>query len=96
VVRCSTTPQLVREVAQKVSDFAGDGARTATVLVQSIVRRSEMGRRQHATKIPSVHYVIPASLVCAASRSRGSMMTACLVSVGVVLEGRTIAVDTRR
>jgi hypothetical protein len=55
VVRCSTTPQLVREVAQKASDFAGDGTTTATVLVQSIVRGSEIGRRQHATKIPSVH-----------------------------------------
>jgi chaperonin GroEL len=37
--------QMVREVASKTSDVAGDGTTTATVLAQSIFRRRE-GRRR--------------------------------------------------
>ena len=40
--------QMVKEVASKTSDVAGDGTTTATVLAQSIVqRRHEVRRRRH-------------------------------------------------
>ena len=40
--------QLIREVASKTNDKAGDGTTTATVLAQAIVRRGpEVGRRRH-------------------------------------------------
>jgi len=39
--------QMVKEVASKTSDIAGDGTTTATVLAQSIVRRHEVRCRRH-------------------------------------------------
>ena len=40
--------QMVREVAQKTNDLAGDGTTTATVLAAAIVtRRRQVGRRRH-------------------------------------------------
>ena len=36
--------QMVREVASKTSDVAGDGTTTATVLAQSIYREGKIGR----------------------------------------------------
>jgi chaperonin GroEL (HSP60 family) len=39
--------QMVREVASKTNDLAGDGTTTATVLAQAIVREGEVGRRRH-------------------------------------------------
>ena len=38
--------QMVREVASKSSDFAGDGTTTATVLAQAIVQGRLQGRRR--------------------------------------------------
>ena len=37
--------QMVREVASKTNDLAGDGTTTATVLAQAIVREGSQGRR---------------------------------------------------
>ena len=39
--------QMVKEVASKTSDVAGDGTTTATILAQSIIREGdeERGRR---------------------------------------------------
>ena len=39
--------QMVREVASKTSDQAGDGTTTATVLAQAIVREGSKGGRRH-------------------------------------------------
>src|SRR6476469_3768904 len=38
--------QMVREVASKTSDIAGDGTTTATVLAQAIVREGGRGRHE--------------------------------------------------
>ena len=41
--------QMVREVASKTSDVAGDGTTTATVLAQAIYREGSQARRRRAT-----------------------------------------------
>ena len=49
--------QMVREVASKTSDIAGDGTTTATVLAQSIVTgRSEAGCRRHEPDGPEARH----------------------------------------
>jgi len=37
--------QMVKEVASKTSDVAGDGTTTATLLAQAILSRRRQGRR---------------------------------------------------
>ena len=49
--------QMVREVAQKTNDTAGDGTTTATVLAQAIVREGvEVGRRRHEPDGPEARH----------------------------------------
>ena len=49
--------QMVKEVASKTSDVAGDGTTTATVLAQSIVaRRHEVRRRRHEPDGPEARH----------------------------------------
>ena len=49
--------QMVKEVASKTSDVAGDGTTTATVLAQSIVRRRhEVRRRRHEPDGPEARH----------------------------------------
>ena len=49
--------QMVREVASKSSDFAGDGTTTATVLAQAIVQgRRQVGRRRHEPDGPQARH----------------------------------------
>ena len=49
--------QMVREVAQKTNDMAGDGTTTATVLAQAIVQgRRQVGRRRHEPDGPQARH----------------------------------------
>jgi hypothetical protein len=49
--------QMVREVASKTNDVAGDGTTTATVLAQAIVREGpEVGRRRHEPDGPEARH----------------------------------------
>ena len=49
--------QMVREVASKTNDTAGDGTTTATVLAQAIVREgAQVGRRRHEPDGPQARH----------------------------------------
>ena len=49
--------QMVREVASKTNDIAGDGTTTATVLAQSIVKEgAKYGRRRHEPDGPEARH----------------------------------------
>ena len=49
--------QMVREVASKTNDIAGDGTTTATVLAQAIVREgAKLGRRRHEPDGPEARH----------------------------------------
>ena len=64
--------QMVREVASKTNDIAGDGTTTATVLAQSIVREGAKSVAAGANVAGARHPGSPGSAACRRRGRRGS------------------------